>query len=288
VISVIFLLLLLHPSFISAHAYIIKSEPFDNEILKQPLHKVSIQFDETIQSVHNSIKVYDAKGNRVDQKNGHVNAKNSTILECGLNQSLPNGTYRIQWNVISNDGHPVQGVIPFQIEKGNKSQGDRTVSHQESKGYTPHFDLIIIRWIQYFSNACFVGIQFFRLFVMPKELLQNVFVKNTFSKIINFSFLFLFLSIFLNLPLMATIELTTSWSNALNIQTLMDLVDNTTFGTTWVIQLAVLFFLAIITWLLIAKKVYNPFWSAFLLFWEQVCYSPRLLQVMLLRQLIQY
>lgn len=259
VISAICLVLFPFPSFTFAHAYIIKSTPYDNEILGQTLKKVSIQFDETVQSVHNSIQVYDAKGNRVDRKNGHVNAKNTTILECGLNQSLPNGTYRIQWNVISNDGHPVQGVIPFQIGTGDKNQVDRTVNRGESKGYTPHFDLIIIRWIQYFSNACFVGVLFFRLFVMPKELLQNVFVKNTFSKIIIFTFLFLLLSIFLNLPLMATIELTTSWSNALNIQTLHDLIGNTTFGTTWVIQVAVLFLIAIIIFLLSAKKIYNSF-----------------------------
>jgi copper transport protein len=267
VISVICLILFSFPTFISAHAFIVKSSPYNNEILKKSPPKVSIQFDETIQSVYDSIQVYDAKGERVDQKNGGINPKNSTILECGLTQNLPNGTYRIQWKVISNDGHPVQGTIPFQIGSGNKDQQGATVV-QESKGYTPHLDLIIIRWIQYLSNACYVGILFFYLFVLPNGLVQNVVVQNTFSKIIIFSFLFLVFSIFLSLPLMATIELTTSWSDVLNVQTLSGMIENTTFGKTWIVQVEGLFFLAIFTYFLSVKKYYKPplfVWNSFIL-----------------------
>lgn len=265
-ISVICLILFSFPTFISAHAYIVKSSPLDNEMLKQSPRKVSIQFDETIQPVNNSIQVYDAEGKRVDQKDGRINAKNSTILECGLTPNLPNGTYRIQWKVISNDGHPVQGVMPFQIGSGNKNKDGSTV-RQVTKGYTPHLDLIIIRWIQYFSNACYVGVLFFYLFVLPIELVDNVFVKNTLSKLIKFAFLFLLLSIFFSLPLMATVELSTSWGNVLNIQTLKDMITNTTFGKAWIIQVDGLFFLSILTYLISVKQFNKPFfvWTSFIL-----------------------
>ncbi|CRK83245.1 FixH family protein [Neobacillus massiliamazoniensis] len=265
VISVICLILFSFPPLIYAHAYIIKSNPYNNEVLKQSPQKVSIQFNETIQSVNNSIQIYDEKGNRVDQKNGGINPKNSTILECGLNHNLPNSAYRIQWKVISNDGHPVQGVISFQIGPGNKAKDGTTVS-QKSNGYTPLLDLIIIRWIQYFSNACYVGILFFYLLIMPNELAQNEFVKTRFLRIINFSFLFLLFSILLNLPLMASIELTTSWSNVLNVQTLMDMVRNTALGKIWILQVDDLFFLSIFTYLLNAKKFNKPLfpWISFI------------------------
>jgi copper transport protein len=228
---------------------------------------VSIQFDETIQFINNSIQVYDAKGNRVDQKNGRINPKNSTILECGLNHTLPNGIYQIQWKVVSSDGHPVQGVIPFQIGSGNKGQRGNATTVQETKGYTPHLDLIIIRWLQYLSNACYVGILFFYLIVIPSEVAQNQFVKKIFSNMINFSFLFLLLSIFLSLPLMATIELTTSWGHVLNIQTIKDMMTNTSFGEIWSIQVVGLLFLALFTFLIVVEKFKDSLyvWISFLL-----------------------
>ena len=121
------LLLFAFPSFSFAHAYIIKSTPSENEILKHSPQKVSIQFDETIQPAFHSIQVYDSKGNQVDQKNGHIDPKNSSIIECGLNPNLPNGIYQIQWKVVSSDGHPVEGVIPFQIGNGNNNQDGSSV-----------------------------------------------------------------------------------------------------------------------------------------------------------------
>ncbi|MDP4087284.1 MAG: copper resistance protein CopC [Bacillota bacterium] len=251
-ILVFCLMLFSFPSFISAHAYIVKSSPNSNETLKQSPAKASIQFDETIQAVNNSIQVYDTNGNRVDQKNGRIDPKNSSILECGLNRSLPNGTYRIQWKVVSSDGHPVQGVIPFQIGPGKTQNEPLTI--QKTKGYTPHLDLIVIRWIQYFSNAIYVGMLFFFLFVIPNELVYNPFVKKTISNLIRISFLLLLLSILFSLPLMATIELTTSWSSVFNIQTLKEMITNTAFGSIWVIQVYGLILLAIFTYLIHAKR----------------------------------
>lgn len=263
-ISLICLTLFLFPTFTSAHAYIVKSNPSDNEILKQSPKKIFIQFDETIQSVNNSIQVYNDKGKRVDQKNGHVNAKNSTILECGLNSKLPNGTYRIQWKAVSNDGHPVQGVIPFQIGSDSAVQ-DGTAIEAKSEGYTPQSDLIIIRWLQYFSNASYIGALFFLLLILQKDLVQNGYVKKAFKKILNYSLLLLFLSIIVSLPLMASIELTTSWKQVLNIETLKDMITNSAYGKTWLIQVGGLILLLIFTYLLHVKSKSLLYWISFII-----------------------
>ncbi|MEK5268758.1 copper resistance CopC family protein [Weizmannia sp. FSL W8-0401] len=75
---------LLFPSMASAHAYIVKSSPSENEVWKAPPKKVTIQFDEKIQPVNDSIQVFDEDGKRVDRKDGRINFRNGTILECGL------------------------------------------------------------------------------------------------------------------------------------------------------------------------------------------------------------
>lgn len=265
VIVVLYLFLFFNPSFASAHAYIIKSTPSENEIVNQAPQKVTIEFDETIQPSFNSIEVFDSAGNRVDQKNGGIDPNNPSIIESGLDENLPAGTYSVQWRVVSSDGHPVEGVIPFQIGNGDTSQ-DHSDIRNESKGYLPQWDLIIIRWIQYVSNACFAGILFFYLFVLNKELVQDIKVNHTFSKIIKLSFITLCLSIILSLPLQATIESGLSWNKVLSIPVLSEMLSYTQFGETWIIQIDCLFFLLISTYFLI-KKRFKPFfiWISFIL-----------------------
>ena len=254
---IIYLFLLIHPSSASAHAYIIKSAPAENEILTESPKKVTIQFDETIQPSFNSIEVFDSSGKQVDQKNGRIDPSNPAIIESDLKEHLPDGTYRIQWRVVSSDGHPVEGVIPFQI--GNGSAVDHSSLEQEATGYTPGLDLVIIRWLQYVSNACLVGILFFSLFVMNKPLVQDAVVRKIFRKRMKLSVILLSLSIVLSLPLQATIESGLPWSKVLQIQVLMDLLLYTRFGETWIFMMIGLFFLILFTYLLI-KKWYKPVW----------------------------
>ena len=221
-----------------------KSTPSENEILNQAPQKVTIKFDEKIQSSFNSIEVFNSAGNRVDQKNGHIDRNNPSIIISNLDDNLPDGTYRIQWRVVSSDGHPVEGVIPFQIGNGDTSQDNTNLSN-ESKGYSPQFDLVIIRWVQYISNACFVGILFFYLFVLHKGLVQDLTVYHIFRKLLNLSVILLGLSIILNLPLQATIESGLSWSKVLSVPMLSKILFNTQFGKIWIIQIDCLFFLLI-------------------------------------------
>jgi copper transport protein len=259
-----FLLLILilafsFPSFTLAHAYIIKSNPSENQTINHAIQKVSIQFDESIQPVFNSIQVFDSTGNRVDRKDGRINPKNSSIIECGLNQNLPNGIYQIEWKVVSSDGHPVQGTIPFQMGTGNKNQ-DISKVNTGSTGYTPHLDLITIRWLQYISNACYVGLLFIYLFILPKEFVQDKRVVNIFQRLIKVSFVFLCLSILLSLPLQAAIESNSSWSTVFNTETLKNMLINTAFGKIWINQIIGLLLLAALTYLLCVNWFNKLLW----------------------------
>jgi copper transport protein len=242
---VLYLFLTIFPSISFAHAYIIESSPSENETLKMSPNEVTIQFDESIQPKFNSIMVTDSNGNRVDMKNGGTDPKKPTILKTGLKKNLPNGTYRIQWKVISNDGHPVEGVIPFQI--GTGAVQDSLFIGPETKTYTPNMDLIIIRWLQYISNACYVGLFFFYLFVVPKELLQTGTTEKALIKFIWTGFILLAFSIILSLPLQATIVLGSKWSEVFSFDALGQVLNYTLFGKIWLIQMALLMTLALTT-----------------------------------------
>ncbi|MEY2191483.1 copper resistance CopC/CopD family protein [Neobacillus sp. BF23-41] len=238
------LFVLLFPSISSAHAYIKKSTPLENETVEKAPTEVTIKFDETVQPAFNSIKVFDSEGNRVDKKNGRIDPKQPFILKSGLKKDLPNGSYRIKWKVVSSDGHPVEGVIPFQI--GEKGQ-DSTSLDNETKGYTPKADLIIIRWLQYLSNAFYVGLIFFYMVIVPKELRETGSVDKKFRMLISTGLILLFLSILLSLPLQATIESGYPWSEVFNFSIIENILMNTNYGQFWVIQIALLITLALLT-----------------------------------------
>lgn len=70
-------LIILMPKSASAHAYIVKSNPAENETLKKAPAVVKIEFDEDIQVSHfNTLFVRDTSGTRVDLKDAHIDKRN--------------------------------------------------------------------------------------------------------------------------------------------------------------------------------------------------------------------
>lgn len=65
-----------------AHAYVVSSNPVANEELDQQPPAVSITFSEGIESGFHAIKVFNAKGDRVDQ--GDTVIKEQKIMEAAL------------------------------------------------------------------------------------------------------------------------------------------------------------------------------------------------------------
>lgn len=78
-IACVFIILI--PKSASAHAYVVKSNPAENETLKKAPSVVKIEFDEDIQvSSFNTLFVRDTSGKRVDLKDAHIDKKNKKII----------------------------------------------------------------------------------------------------------------------------------------------------------------------------------------------------------------
>jgi copper transport protein len=246
---------LLFPSIISAHAYIVKSSPSENEVWKTPPKKVTIQFDENIEPMNYSIQVFDKDGKRVDQKDGRIDTHNGAILECSLLTDLPKGIYQIQWKVVSGDGHPVQGVIPFQVGSEHQA-GQPSTAGKIATGYTPKMDLILIRWLQYAGLACMGGMLFFSLLIVPRGLSQNRYIKKASDKMLQIGVLFLAVGTVLSLPLTASIELTTTWRHVLHVGILKGVITGTAFGHIWLVQIVLLLCLVVLIFFHSKRK--NP------------------------------
>ncbi|MCQ6278848.1 copper resistance protein CopC [Bacillus sp. EB600] len=250
------------PALSSAHAYIIKSFPADNQNLNQPPKKISIEFNEEIQPAFYSFHVFDRNGKRVDKGNGHIRNNNSRVIEASLKPGLPAGIYNISWKVVSGDGHPVDGVIPFEIGSASKNN---PVLKSKTTGYIPHLDLIIIRWAQYISSSIYVGMLFFYLCILPRGSLRSASIEKRYRKIVNFAYILLCLSILVSLPLQAVIQVNLSWMEVWNPSILKALLLNSSFGKVWLVQFTVLVLLAILSSRSFAKKSPLSLWISFVL-----------------------
>ena len=77
--------------------------------------------------------MYNRAGKRVD-------ADKSVLKENKLeisHRQLENGTYTVKWEIVSNDGHPTEGSLSFQIEmepqKKEITKNEKQIGRKEGR-----------------------------------------------------------------------------------------------------------------------------------------------------------
>ncbi|MEA1009238.1 copper resistance CopC/CopD family protein [Bacillus cereus] len=255
-ITCVFIILI--PKNAYAHAYVVKSNPAENETLKKAPSVVKIEFDEDIQVSHfNTLFVRDSSGKRVDLKDAHIDKGNKKLLEAGLKENLKNGLYSIQWKAISADGHPIQGVIPFRVGLAEAGADDVQV---EEMGYVPQIDMIMERSILYTSFSLFLGVLFFNLILYKGNATP---VQSRSKRIIWIALFGIFISLLFNLPLQAKINADVSWLEALDPFLLKETLQLSVFGYVWITQMALISMLMIVTYFAVKREKLSSFkvWS---------------------------
>ena len=101
----------------TAHAYPVKSEPADGDVLAALPQTVTIWFDEQPAAPPQSeISVFDANFNQVDSKDSHLAPQDDRQLIVDLPPNLPAGTYTVRWSSLSaTDGHATTGAFVFAV-----------------------------------------------------------------------------------------------------------------------------------------------------------------------------
>ncbi len=254
---------ILVPTAASAHAYVVKSNPAENETLEKVPSVVRIEFDETLQVSHfNTLFVRDASGKRVDLKNAHIDKKNPKRLEAGVKQNIPNGTYSIQWKAISADGHPIQGVTPFRI---GTEGGETSDIQAEEIGYFPQMDMMIERGFLYTGFSLYIGVLFFNLIIYKGKSSK---VQSRSNKLIWISLLGIFISLLFSLPLQAKINADVSWIAAFQPSLLKETLQLSVFGYVWMTQMVLIITLMVVTYVALKREKLSSFkiWTIPLVF----------------------
>ncbi|WP_152188810.1 copper resistance CopC family protein [Georgenia satyanarayanai] len=95
-----------------AHDMLVASDPAEGAVLEAPPESITLSFNNPPLEVGSAITVVDADGTTVVEGEGTVEG---TDVVLALDTALPAGPLEVRWRVASSDGHPIDGVIPFEV-----------------------------------------------------------------------------------------------------------------------------------------------------------------------------
>lgn len=101
----------------TAHDQLIDSSPTNGERLEAAPENITMTFSGELLVLDSStagatVLVVDAAGE--DWATGTVEVRGRNVT-AALAADMPEGGYQVRWQVVSEDGHPIAGVIPFAI-----------------------------------------------------------------------------------------------------------------------------------------------------------------------------
>jgi copper resistance protein C len=99
---------------LEAHAFLQRAEPAVGSTVQTSPNEVRIWFTENIEPAFSTIQVLDSSGKEVDKRDVHVDRSDHALLHVSL-PSLPVGTYKVVWHVVSVDTHVTNGNFTFRV-----------------------------------------------------------------------------------------------------------------------------------------------------------------------------
>jgi copper transport protein len=113
--------LLALPQAASAHAVLEASSPSRGASIAHAPARVTLRFGEPVEIAFGAVRVYDAKGGRVDSGPASHPSGRGESVTVDLRHGLGNGTYTATYRVISADSHPVSGGFTFTVGVGGSA-----------------------------------------------------------------------------------------------------------------------------------------------------------------------
>ncbi len=128
-----------------AHSHLGGSSPADGEVVTEPLTEITLEFDGHIEQ-GSFIGVTTTEGQAIELQEIIIEGDTLTGVVA---QPLSNDGYRVNWNIISADGHPLEGEFSFTVdaevqeiveeetveptEKEEEAEGEEIIESTEEK-----------------------------------------------------------------------------------------------------------------------------------------------------------
>ncbi|OLS40453.1 copper resistance CopC family protein [Bacillus sp. MRMR6] len=109
---VLFCMLIVIPTIVSAHTELTSSNPESGQVVTADLQEIVLNFGGKIESLSKMTLQKDG----VEVPFAGVEPLDKQMTGT-LSEPLENGEYVIQWNIVGEDGHIIEGEIPFSVQK---------------------------------------------------------------------------------------------------------------------------------------------------------------------------
>jgi copper transport protein len=160
----------------AAHAELLTSDPPPGAVLDAAPAHVTLTFNEPVEISLGAIRVFDGTGRSVDIGATRHPGGRGAAVEVDL-PKLSNGSYVVDWRVVSSDSHPVHAAFTFQIgPNSNLASGllDQIIGSSHT-GKTASLGLSVSRSLMTAAIALvFGGLLICRLGILPFGRRQRV------------------------------------------------------------------------------------------------------------------
>lgn len=97
-----------------AHAELLTADPAAGAVLKSPPTSITLTFTEPVEISLGAVRLFDGAGRVVEVGAAqHLGGRGTSVtVQLGV---LADGSYVVDWRVVSADSHPVQGAYSFQV-----------------------------------------------------------------------------------------------------------------------------------------------------------------------------
>jgi methionine-rich copper-binding protein CopC len=109
----------------AAHDQLLDSSPGEGEHLDVAPTEVTLRFSDEILAIGPAVIVADDAGTTWTVGDPVLDGPD-VVTE--LADDVPDGSYELRWRVVSSDGHPITGVIPFSVGDTAPTSGSETGS----------------------------------------------------------------------------------------------------------------------------------------------------------------
>jgi len=144
------------PASAGAHAVVEQTQPTRGAALERSPERVSVTFDEPVESSFGALRVFAADGERVDA--GEVQRPSGDAVAVAVENDLPDGAYIVTYRVVSADSHPVTGGYVFTVGKAGGTPAAAVADLlEEGTGPVTEVAFGAVRAVSYAAIALLAG-----------------------------------------------------------------------------------------------------------------------------------
>ncbi|MGE7128955.1 copper resistance CopC family protein [Lysinibacillus xylanilyticus] len=114
---------------VEAHTPIEDSKPKDGEVITEELHEVSLIFGTKIEQT-SKFDMLNTNGEIMEQANFTIQ---DNVMKASFYEPLENGAYKVNWSIIGEDGHPIEGIIAFTVDQAITEQKSEEVDKSKQQ-----------------------------------------------------------------------------------------------------------------------------------------------------------